>query len=128
MPAKPKSRTLTIFLLKTPEQRPADIPKHSHTLTEFPVSIEGRLTGSIFVQPTDDRRPSWLSLFDGAVAFDYDMVRNASTAAVWLVNIEDRQVALTFGYGRNLLKSGTYEEDFGLRVTLNTVSASDFSG
>src|SRR5262249_48043820 len=27
----------------------------------------------------------------------------------------------TFGYGRNLLKPGTYEEDFGLRITLNAV-------
>ncbi|MBV9885716.1 MAG: TIGR04141 family sporadically distributed protein [Acidobacteria bacterium] len=121
MPAKPKSRTLTIFLLKDPVQEPGAILKHSQTLIEHPVLIDGKHAGSIFLQPTDDRKPSWLGLFEGAVAFDFDMVRNASTAAVWLIKIEGRQIALTFGYGRNLLKPGTYQEDFGLRVTLNTV-------
>ncbi len=121
MPKKPKSRTLTVFLIKDSLEEPSEILKGIGSLTELPVSIDGKITGSLFVQPTHDRPPSWLTLFQGAVEFDLATVRNASTAAVWLLEVDGKQLALTFGYGRNLLKAGSYEEDFGLRVTLNSV-------
>jgi len=121
VPKKLKSRTLTVFLLKDGLKDPAEILKHSDTLTEFPVLIAGKATGALFVQPTDDRQPSWLILFQGSIEIDPAIVRNASSAAVWLVEIAGKTLALTFGYGRNLLKPGTYEEDFGLRITLNAV-------
>jgi len=124
MPKKPKSRVLTVFLLKDPAKPPGDILKHSHTLSEYEVSIAGEAAGAVYVQPSDDRRASWVTLFQGAATIDPAIVRNASTSAVWLIELEGRQFALTFGYGRNLLKPGTYEEDFGLRVTLNAVDPS----
>jgi uncharacterized protein (TIGR04141 family) len=116
-----KSRTLTIFLLKDHVKEAADFLKHSDTLMQFPVLIAGKPTGTLFIQPTDDRRPSWVALFQGAITVDPAIVRNASTAAVWLVESQAKSLALTFGYGRNLLRPGTYEEDFGLRITLNAV-------
>jgi uncharacterized protein (TIGR04141 family) len=121
MPGKPKSRTLTIFLLKDSFKEGGEIFKHPGALVELPVSIAGNATGNLFVQPTDDRRPSWVSLFRDAVDLDSALVRNASTAAVWLIEIQEKRFALTFGYGRNLLKPSAYEEDFGLRITLNAV-------
>jgi uncharacterized protein (TIGR04141 family) len=121
VPKKLKSRTLTVFLLKEHLKEPAQILKHSGALLQLPVLITGKPKGALFVQPTDDRRPSWVALFQGAIEIDPAIVRNASTAAVWLVEIQGKTLALTFGYGRNLLRPGTYEEDFGLRITLNAV-------
>lgn len=48
-------------------------------------------------------------------------VRNRSAAAVWLVPVEGRLFACVFGYGWTLLNPGSFEEDFGLKVTLNCV-------
>lgn len=119
----PKSRTVTVFLLKEGVSEPSSILKRSGELREFPVSMNGHSHGSLFVQPSEERIPSWLSLFQGSVSFDSLSAYNASTAAVWLTDIEGKLLALTFGYGRNLLKPGTYEEDFGLRVTLNALDS-----
>lgn len=60
-------------------------------------------------------------MFQGAVELDLAIARNASTAAVWLIELQGKRFALTFGYGRNLLRPGAYEEDFGLKATLNAV-------
>jgi uncharacterized protein (TIGR04141 family) len=46
----------------------------------------------------------------------------SSVAAVLLVRAGGRFFALTFGHGRHLLDPASYEEGFGLRVTLNSVT------
>jgi hypothetical protein len=48
-------------------------------------------------------------------------VLSKNASAVWLVPVEDRLFACAFGYGRTLIAPGTFEEDFGLKVTLNCV-------
>jgi hypothetical protein len=58
VPKKPKSLTLTVFLLKDQLEDTAEILKHSDILMQLPVLIGGKATGTLFVQPTDDRRPS----------------------------------------------------------------------
>jgi len=90
----------------------------SLTITE--VRIDGRDAGSLYIKPTFDRRPSWLTLFDGALG-EVVNIHNASSAAIWTIRAGERTYALSFGYGRSLLRPGTWEEDFGLRVTLNAV-------
>jgi uncharacterized protein (TIGR04141 family) len=42
---------------------------------------------------------------------------------VLLIGRGDRLFALTFGYGRSLLIPGSWDEDFGLKVTLNVVNS-----
>jgi uncharacterized protein (TIGR04141 family) len=121
VPKKSRSRSLTVFLLKDPPKDASELLKHADSLVQYPVVVAGQSAGRLHIEPSDDRRPSWVSFFDGASPIDPAVVRNASTAAVWLVEAEGRQFALTFGYGRNLLKPGVYEEDFGLRITLNAV-------
>jgi Family of unknown function (DUF6119) len=98
MARKNKSRTLTIFLLKDSFHEPEQIFKRSEELTELPLARNAVDLGSLFIQPSNDRLPAWVSLFSGMLRLDLNMVRNASTAAVWLL-----------------------DEDFGLRVTLNSV-------
>lgn len=118
---KRKSRTLTIFLIKDACSEPNELFKPRSSITEFMLSKGGQNLGKLYVQPTSDRRPDWTELFRGAVHLDSSIVRNASTAAVWLVDIGQKRLALTFGYGRNLINPSAYEEDFGLRITLNSV-------
>jgi uncharacterized protein (TIGR04141 family) len=121
MHRKPKSRILTIFLLKTGLNDPSQILKPRDLLIEIPVDIEGVRHGTLFFQPSQNKQPTWLSLFRGAIELDFNRAYNASTAAIWLLEINEKQLAIAFGYGRNMLKPGVYEEDFGLKITLNAV-------
>src|SRR5690606_38340664 len=44
-----------------------------------------------------------------------------TSAAVLLIPHQGRTFALTFGYGSFMLREGTWEENFGLRTTLNCI-------
>ena len=66
--------------------------------------------------------PKWLKLFAKAVP-TLPPIFSSSVSALLLVPRGDRLFALTFGYGRGLLAPGSWEEDFGLRVTLNSLDA-----
>jgi len=51
------------------------------------------------------------------------VLRSSNASAVLFLFRCNRLFALTFGYGRSLLIPGSWEEDFGLKVTLNSVDA-----
>jgi len=108
-------------LIKEEVPSPIDSLIDPVSLTRSPVTVHGQNVGDLYFKPTSDRMPSWLSLFEGAISVDRPDLHNASSAAVLLLGAGDRNFALTFGYGRSLLRPGTCEEDFGLRVTLNAV-------
>lgn len=119
-----RARSLSIFLVKQGVASAAASLADPPSLHKSQVMIDGRHTGDLYIKPTSDRDPLWLSLFEGAIPAGSVEVHNASAAAVWLIDVAERTFALTFGYGRSLLRPGTWEEDFGLRVTLNAVDPS----
>jgi uncharacterized protein (TIGR04141 family) len=122
MPKKDlKARSLNIFLIKPGVDTDEGVLVNEGDLSRFTVTVANQAVGNIYVKPTYDRMPSWLSLFDGALGGTPADIHNASSAAVFLVRTSGRTFALTFGYGRSVLRPGTWEEDFGLRVTLNAV-------
>lgn len=116
MPARaPKSRRLTIYLLK-----------ESYGSVDEALSDRQRLThrrvrgiGDLYVRPSRAHPPAWADFFAGSVDFSTLRVDQANSAAVLLVEAGGRMFALTFGYGRGFLEPGSWEERFGLRVTLN---------
>ncbi len=57
----------------------------------------------------------------GRVTPDISNVRSKSVSALWVIPVGTRLFAAAFGYGRMLLSPGSFEEDFGLKVTLNCV-------
>ncbi len=116
----PRTRSQSIFLIKAEIANPEDALLGPEALVASRVISSLREIGILYIKPTSDRNPSWLSFFDGALRGVPD-IHNASAAAVFLLRSRGRIFALTFGYGRSLLKPGTWEEDFGLRVTLNAV-------
>src|SRR4029077_14697466 len=67
------------------------------------------------------KAPLWAALFQGSTVPHLPSIHSQSTSAVWIVRAQKRVFALTFGYGRALLVPGCWEEDFGLKVTLNCV-------
>ncbi len=114
-----RSRTLTIYLIKEGVTAPQGMISGVDTLANHTVRIARGTDGTLYVKPSFANRPHWVSLFDGYI--NLDGLSNKSTAAVLLVTEQGRTFALTFGYGKHLLIPGSYEEGFGLRVTLSAI-------
>jgi uncharacterized protein (TIGR04141 family) len=84
------------------------------------VRLGGTSTATLYTKQTPVQPPSWLRMFAGAIE-PVPKLKSASVSAALLVRAGGRLFALTFGHGRYLLRAGSYEERFGLRVTLNCV-------
>lgn len=118
---KKKSHNLSIFLLKANIASFADALKSSSTVTKCDVPLNGQIT-SLFYKQTPANSPAWVRLFRPHVGVSLDNLKNSGSAAVLLVEKSGRLFAVTFGYGKSLLKSDCYEENFGLKVVLNSVN------
>jgi uncharacterized protein (TIGR04141 family) len=116
---KAPSRPLTIYLLKaghTPETAVKDLGK----LRKFSVGENGSI-GDLYLSVAPARPPRWVSLFRGATSPELPVLLGSPPSGVLLIENGGHFFALTFGYGRHLIMPGTYEENFGLIVTLNSV-------
>jgi uncharacterized protein (TIGR04141 family) len=114
------ARTLAIYLIKEHAKEHIDVLPSIGALTRYRVPV-GEIVGDLYIKTSVDRAPAWLSLFEDAVRLDRNSIYNASSAAVFLITVGNRNFAIAFGYGRTLLHPGCWEEDFGLKVTLNSV-------
>ena len=76
---------------------------------------------SLFSRRSISNPPKWLSFFDGILDRNLEGLYNSSSSAVLLVNHKGRIFAFTFGYARGFLNLSVVEEDFGLKVALNSI-------
>src|SRR2546422_10882710 len=79
-----------------------------------------RSLGDIYLQASTVHPASWVAFFAGKLPQNVKLL-SASAAGVLIVKAAGRHFALRFGQGRHLLKPGAWEENFGLRVTLNSI-------
>jgi uncharacterized protein (TIGR04141 family) len=117
---KTRVRHLTIFLLKDDIQRFQDALKDPSSLTLCNIREDLPYKGRFYYQPQHDKPPAWLSLVQSGLS-ERLILKNQSTAGVLFLRVTGRRFALSFGYGRNLLKPDSFERNFGLKVALNTV-------
>lgn len=115
---------LSIYLIKPQYQLLDDMLKQPDNTVTIP-EIGTFAFGQSFPQP-----PSWLRKFFGDRLSNVPQLLVSSAKGVLLISINYRGVniffAISFGTGRYLLKDGIIEERFGLKVALNSVSASSF--
>lgn len=91
-------------------------------LNRYRVPVLDTQRDLLFVKASTPRPPDWLKYIDGHVNGDrLPELLGSTSAGVLLVPFGSRMLALTFGYGRFLLKAESIVQDFGLRVVLNTV-------
>lgn len=76
--------------------------------------------GQLIVGPKRPSPPRWLRHVK-PYAPSLPELMNETVSAVLLVPVDNRTFALTFGYGRFLLRADSWEDGFGLKVTLNAV-------
>lgn len=111
-----KTRSLNVFLLKESIKDAATATKPGIQ----PVVIEvGEATGTLYIKQTSGA-PKWLTfLRESGTAIDH--LGTASASALLIIEAAGRLFAVTFGYGRSLLAPGVSEQNFGLRICLNSI-------
>lgn len=122
MPSKNK---LAIYLIKEDFTEYRDIVRCFDEKTEIPE------VGTVFVDYSHTSVPSWAeSFFVHQIDTTKLFTANARAVALVRILISDtnteqtelgRIFAITFGYGKNMLKDDVIEERFGMKVVLNTI-------
>lgn len=78
-----------------------------------------------YFKPSQPNTAKWVKNFFGNLLDDVNGLKSSSVSAVLLVerHFDDvhRIFAVTFGFGRNLLRSNVIEERFGLKTVLNSI-------
>jgi uncharacterized protein (TIGR04141 family) len=115
-----KTNRLTIYLVKPEFTDFDDIVDPDTTDIEIPH------IGTFYMEDSNLRRPAWIKSFFKDTLDNEDLHLITSTAkGVLLVRVPDDDgtqiLAVTFGHGRHLLSDGVIEENFGLKVVLNSV-------
>ena len=94
--------------------------RSSSTVTcGVPLLMSASPTGSN-VRQNPSKPPRWLTFLEDALD-QKPKLYNASNGALLLIRRGKRTFALSLGHGRHLLQPGIWEENFGLRETLNSV-------
>lgn len=113
--AKPKSHSFSIYLLRageTPESSLRDDTKLEEASSPSSTPEESRL----YILDSPPREPWWKGYFGVT-----ENLWQSFKGALLYVPVGDRWFALTFGQVHHNLKDESYEYDFGLRVTLNSL-------
>lgn len=111
---------LTIYLAKHDRKIVSALLRQQQTVTCEDVKVPDVTSAKLVVQQREAQSPKWARLFAHLVErAKFGTIRSA--AAALFIELDDRLFALTFGQGRHLLATDAFEEQFGLRVTLNSI-------
>lgn len=121
MPQSEKNK-LTVYLIKEKIRNHSEIFRNFEELKKEEIGSSGVL----YYKNSYTFEPEWVEKFfkdrfNNRISEDNFKIFNASSRAVFLVEVENRLFAVTFGYGYSLLNNDCYEEGFGLKVVLNLV-------
>lgn len=118
--SKKPTEVLTIYLARQRVTDALSLIRREAQASHSEIDVTTGVTGHLFTQPSMPKPPRWARFFAGAT----DLSRFgtiSSAAAVLIVPVEGRLAAVTFGHGRHLLVSDSWEERFGLRVAVNSI-------
>jgi uncharacterized protein (TIGR04141 family) len=121
VPRLPRLQKITLFLLKE-EVTLEGALRDRDALSSYEVPAISATGDALFVAGRPPHAPGWTRFLAPHVTGNLDALFTASASAVLLFESASRVFAVTFGQGRHLLDSEAYEQDFGLKVVLNTVA------
>jgi uncharacterized protein (TIGR04141 family) len=91
-------------------------------IEQTPLQDDLPFAAALFVKPLNERQPWWVDFLSTGIVGPLEELTNISTGALLFVIVDSRIFAVSFGYGHALLKLGSYEPGFGLRVVLNSIN------
>jgi uncharacterized protein (TIGR04141 family) len=121
LPRQPRLEKLTVFLLKQGVDHDSALRSGDAGAGDRVKSLDSA-EGLLLLASTVPHLPRWAGYLRGHVSAPLDELRTASASALLLLRAGGRMFAFAWGHGRHLLDPEAYEQDFGLRVVLNTVA------
>ena len=98
------------------------------TLSAYDLTTPQDFEAKLFVDSPEPTEPGWLDLLREGFGH-VPIEKSAANSAVLMVRLTRNKhlelFALTYGFGRFLLRSDGYERSFGLRFALNTLYEAD---
>jgi uncharacterized protein (TIGR04141 family) len=92
------------------------------SLQRFKISALSKDRDSLFVKPSHVAPPKWRAYVEPHVTGgELPQLLGASSSGVLLVPAAGRLLAISFGYGRHLVRNEAVVQDFGLKVVLNEI-------
>ena len=114
-----RSISLTVFLIKAGTAH-SECLRSSKSASGREVEFLDGTKGILYLVSAPPQVPKWFEFLSDAIDALPSILCNTASAVLFVFK-DDRLFALTFGYGRSLLIPGSWEEDFGLKCTLNSV-------
>lgn len=124
MVEKKKLRQVKVLLLKDglpdlesalqPDDKGA-LPKRMELADHVPFD------GAIYIREVNTKTPEWLPFLNEGLDQVQDFKTSTASAVLLLTSPGGHKFALTFGYGRFLVRPTSYIRDFGIRVALNSL-------
>lgn len=118
----PKKNKLSIYLIKD------EYADNDEVILKSSKKVLGELDdiGAVYYAPSVTTVPKWLNdFYCGQVTDKKIFTSNARVALITRVNVTEdikKTFAITMGYGKNLLENDVVENDFGIKVVLNSIS------
>lgn len=101
----------------------AEFIKTSADVTEYDIDASHDLQGKLYVKAPAEKSPKWRSFTERLTGQTLDELANQSSSAVLILKAtQNLTVAFTFGYGRFLVDTEYFVNDFGIKTALNTLN------
>ncbi|MGA6164206.1 DUF6119 family protein [Amycolatopsis magusensis] len=116
---------ITLYLLTEGAEVSRQSLKNSSGYSEVPLVSSAGAHWKLFVHAMSAQRSKWTDNVLPIVKDPKDLnrLRSQSSSGVLLVELRGRVFALTFGYGYHAVDGKVIEPGFGLKVTVNVISA-----
>ena len=116
-----KSYPFSIYLLKEGYDADSSLVE-SHGLDEVNDASDVPENSRLFLGDRPPTQPWWKSF----LGIDRPLNQSLKSALLF-IPVEEKQFVLSFGHAYSKLDDNSYEYDFGLRVTLNSIHPENYS-
>lgn len=100
----------------------AEYLKGSTQVNPYELDSQYELEGKLFVKIPTEKKPKWSSFTEDIAGVSLDELTNRSSSAVLIIKTAKATIAFTFGYGRFLIDTKYFVQDFGIKTALNTLN------
>lgn len=90
-------------------------------INSYDLDDKYKLDGKFYVKISTDKKPEWHKFTENITGKSLDELMNRSSSAVLFIKNQDVIIAFTFGYGRFLIDTKYFVQDFGIKTALNTL-------
>lgn len=100
----------------------ADYLKDGAQVNTYELDSQHELEGKLFVKIPEEKKPKWSDFTEKITGASIDELGNQSSSAVLIIKTSGYTMAFTFGYGRFLIDTKYFIQDFGIKTALNTLN------